>query len=414
MISILKSPTESLNSDSRPGSVLDEQENTNDPPDTSIADAERKDADTKVSEPSPMDESNSNATPKDEKSSVTLPGIADKSEPLNDNEKDTLNEKPRSISGDDSSNSVDEKSDATATSQVSTVAKGTESPAPVVSKTANISSCSSSSSSSNSSISSSSSSTAASTVTNTITSASSTVTPSIPTSTVTSSAVAATVADLKPIEKIENTPVDTSFTPKNEQEMISTIANIKKESNVPVAVENSNEYTGKKVSMVIKKEPGQDESTENSSNSSSTVGDRKDTNTEPSNEIKLVNEIKTESKCGLDLSDTNSKHDDASRSAFEPHIKFNVANKLPPESSHVKFNSELTKPIEPIKFGQEPPLAAKYPPPMAADLSQKYDTKLFGDQPNKFENDTKDKIGTDGKWNCECFLCNRNECYYQY
>lgn len=397
----LQSPTESLNSDSRPGSVLDEQENTNDPPDTPNADAERKDTETKVSEASPTDEANSNVVPKEEKPSATLPSNIDKPEPLTDKDKDASNDKPRSISGDDSSNSVDEKSETTttatttaantattttATSQVSTVAKGSDSPAPAVPKATN--------SSSSSSI----SGTAAPTVTNTITSTSSTVTPSIPTSTITSSTVAPTVADLKPIEKIENAPVDASFTPKNEQEMISTIANIKKESNVPVTVENSNEYTGKKVAMVIKKEPGQDESTENSSNSSSTVGDRKDTIAEPSNEIKLVNEIKTENKCGLDLSDTNSKHDDASRSAFEPHIKFNVANKLPTES-HVKFNSELTKPLEPIKFGQEPPLAVKYPPPMAADLSQH--PKLFGEQPNKFESDTKDKLNMDGK----CSIC---------
>lgn len=364
-----------MNSDSRPGSVLDEQENTSDPPDTPMADAERKDSDTKVAEQSPTDESSTNATPKEDKPSTTVASSVDKSEPNPENkEKETSNEKPRTISGEESSNSVDEKS-GDATIATGPNAKGNESPVPV-SKAA-------------------SSGTAAPTVTNTITSTtSSTVTPSISTSTITSSVVAPATVDLKPIEKIEGAS-DASFTPKNEQEMISTIANIKKESNAPAPVENINEYAGKKVTaMNIKKEPGQDESNENSSNSSSTTADRKDTNAEPSNEIKLANEIKTENKCGLDLTDTNSKHDDVSRSAFEPHIKFNAANKMPPiEAVHAKFNSDMIKPTEPIKFGQESALNVKYPPSMAADLSQKYDTKLFNEHPNnKFnENETKDK-----------------------
>lgn len=232
------------------------------------------------------------------------------------------------------------------------------------------------------------------------------VTPAIATSTIASAAVAVAVVpagDLKPIEKVENTP-ESSFTPK-EQEIISTVANIKKESNAPIVSDNSSEYMGKKVSMVIKKEPS-DESTESNSNNSSSNSNSnsnsnsiiggKDNNAEAPGEIKLANEIKTESKCGLDLSDSNNKHEDASRSAFEPHIKFNVANKLPPETQ-VKFNPELSKPMEPFKFGLDPALTAKYPP-MAADLSQKYEPKLFSDQLNKFnENETKDKPSLDGE-----------------
>lgn len=225
------------------------------------------------------------------------------------------------------------------------------------------------------------------------------VTPSVTTSTIasTTAATPAPVGDLKPIEKVEVIP-EGSFTPK-EQEIISTVANIKKESNAPAVTDsNSSEYTGKKVSMVIKKEPG-DETTESnsSSNNSSCIIGGKDSNAEATSEIKSANEIKTENKCGLDLSDTNNKHDDGSRSAFEPHIKFNAANKLPPETQ-VKFNPELIKPSEPIKFAQDPALAPKYPP-MAADLSQKYEPKLFSDPTNKFnENDMKDKpIGADGK-----------------
>lgn len=163
-------------------------------------------------------------------------------------------------------------------------------------------------------------------------------------------------------------------------------------------VESNNEYIGKKVSMVIKKEPGDEPTDNNSSNSSSNSSSTsagKETNAEPLNDIKLINNIKTESKCGLDLSDANSKHDDGSRSAFEPHIKFNAANKLPLESLHAKFNSEPVKSMEPMKFGQDSPLASKYPP-MAADLSQKYESKLFADQVNKLnENEMKDKMNAD-------------------
>lgn len=359
-----------MNSDSRPGSALDEQENTNDPPDTPMADADRKDVEAKVAEPSPTDESSSAINPKEEKSNATLTSNADKSETIADKDKDVANEKPRLSSGEDSSHSVDEKDDVAATSQaITTTAKGNESP--VLALKAN-------------------NSIVAPTVTNTITSTSSTATPSIPTSTITSSAVIPIAGDLKPVEKIESAP-DGPFTPK-EQEIISTVANIKKESNAPVAVENSSEYTGKKVSMVIKKEPG-DESTENSSNSNSnsTIGGKDLNATDASNEIKLPSEIKTESKCGLDLSDTNSKHDDASRSAFEPHIKFNTAaNKVPPEQ-FVKLHNELAKPGEPMKFGLDSPHVSKYPQ-MAADLSQKYDSKLYADQANKFtENESKDK-----------------------
>lgn len=335
-----------------------------------MTDVERKDVDVKA-EPSPADESSSIDTPKEEKPNTILSGNVDKMETVAEKDKDTTNEKPRSSSIEDSRHSVDEKGDVTAaTSQAITVTKRNESPIPV--------------SKANNSI-------VANTVTNPITSASSTAAPSIPTSTITSSAVATITGDLKP--KVENTP-DAPFTPK-EQEIISTVANIKKESTVPVAVDNNSDYAGKKISMMIKKEPG-DESTESSNNSNSnsnsntTIGG-KDTNaTELSNEMKLTTDIKTENKCGLDLSDTNSKHDDTSRSAFEPHIKFNAANKMPQEQ-FVKFNAELTKSSEPMKFGLDTPISAKYPQ-MAADLSQKYDTKLFADQSNKFtENETKDK-----------------------
>lgn len=125
-------------------------------------------------------------------------------------------------------------------------------------------------------------------------------------------------SDLKPIEKIEG-PIATtanSFNQSKEQEMISTIANIKKEMNVN---ENVTDYTSaKKMPLFIKKEPGDETPTEN--NNSSGNGNN-NTNTDTPSDIKLAHDIKTENKCGLDLTDVDSKHDDVTRSAFETHSR---------------------------------------------------------------------------------------------
>lgn len=47
----LQSPTESLNSDSRPGSVIDEQENTSETPEILLGETERKETDEKLINP---------------------------------------------------------------------------------------------------------------------------------------------------------------------------------------------------------------------------------------------------------------------------------------------------------------------------------------------------------------------------
>lgn len=338
MIYFLQSPTESLNSDSRPGSVLDEQENTSDPPDTPMPDVDKKETDAKATESPSTDEASANAQPKDEKpaSNTDKPNSADKEKDEKDNFKH---------SGDESSHSADEKGDAAAASgsikseAVVPVAKAnsTASPTPPLAGASSA---------------------------------------TVPTVAATTTSASPENADLKPIEKIEG-----AQEASKEQEIISTVANIKKEANVPG--DGNSEYTGKKVSMVIKKEPG-DESAENNSNTTAKDGEP------PAHDIKLANEIKTENKCGLDLTDTNNKYEDAARPAFEPHIKFNKS------SPDTKFNSELPKQNESTKFPQDSPFAPKYPP-VAADLSQKYDAKLYA-EPNKFhESETKDKPNADGK-----------------
>lgn len=110
---------------------MDEQENTNDPPDTPVPEAERKETDTKAVEPSSTDETGANVAPKDEKASATLPSNADKPEPLSDKEKDTANEKPRSVSSEESCNSMDEKSDTSAATPVNSTPKANEPSLPV-------------------------------------------------------------------------------------------------------------------------------------------------------------------------------------------------------------------------------------------------------------------------------------------
>lgn len=57
----------------------------------------------------------------------------------------------------------------------------------------------------------------------------------------------------------------------------------------------------------------------------------------------------------------------------EPHIKYNPIGKVDP---HLKYGMEIGKPNEPLKFEH----SSKYSS-MAADLSQKYETKPFADQP---------------------------------
>lgn len=228
----------------------------------------------------------------------------------------------------------------------------------------------------------------------------------------------ATIADIKPnvdakasadvkSEKVESTKLvvhsqassnnqsvkGAKIAAPKDQEIMSTIANIKKESNVPVPpvsvapTESSTDYSAKNTSsMFIKKEPG-DESTDNSNSNSNTSSNNSGaaTNNEP-HDMKLANDIKTESKCGLDLSE--SKHEDSARSAFEPHIKFNPVNKV--VDPHMKFNSEMDKHNEPMKFGHDLPMAAKYPP-TSIDPSQKYDIKPFSDSAHKFASENEDR-----------------------
>lgn len=164
------------------------------------------------------------------------------------------------------------------------------------------------------------------------------------------------------------------FAPKD-HEMMSTIANIKRE--IPPN-ENSAEYQPvKKVPLFIKKEPG-DEPLDNGSSTNSS--------TDILSDMKIANDIKTEAKCGLDLSDTDTKMDDASR---DSNIRYNPLHKPEP---HPRYSMDMGKPPnEPLKFG----IDTKYPL-VAADLSQKYETKPMADLAvHKMHQDNADKSNSD-------------------
>lgn len=187
---------------------------------------------------------------------------------------------------------------------------------------------------------------------------------------------------------IKNTKVNAS----KEQEILPAVANIKKESNASVgpsilapSTEISTDYSTRGTSVFIKKEPGE-ESTDNSNSNSNNSGPSVNVD---QREIKLINDIKTESKCGLDLTDTESKmHEDNTRSVFDSHLKFSPSSKI--SDLHLKFTPEVDKHGEPIhKFGHEPQSAVKYPP--TSDLNPKFEIKPFMIDPsNKFINENMD------------------------
>lgn len=360
---------------------MDDQDNTNEPPEAQLTDVlERKDDKTVDSSPA----GDTSTCAGDEKSNASVTAIIDKSESDKEKDKDneTLNENLKPSANDDRSDTKQcELDDVT---RISTNGKESSS------TSSNDSNADESAPSSNASGSSSSGGNAPTAIPLLI---------PTPISALTSPAqnVATNIVscdDVKPMEKIEaNTVANNLTVTKHEQEMISTIANIKKESTSESCM--ISEYPGKKLSLFIKKEPI-DESTDNNVGSTNSISGASSTNADATNDIKLSNDIKMEGKCGLDLTNVEPKQEDREsvRSAFEPHIKFNSVSKGSIES-HMKFGTDIGKPNEP-KFNLDQ--SGKYSM-MAADLSQKYDMKSFVDQSNKFNNDGPNKHHMDGPHN---------------
>lgn len=355
---------------------MDDQDNTNEPPEAQLTDVlERKDD--KTADSSPAGDTSTSAG--DEKSNASVAAIVNKSE--SDKDKETLNENIKPSANDDRTDT--KQSESEDVTRIS--ANGKES------------------SSTNSNDSNAEQSTISSIVSGSPSAANAAtaiplLTPT-PISALTSPAqnVATNIAsgdDIKPVEKMEtNAVADNLSVTKHEQEMISTIANIKKESTSESST--ANEYPGKKLSLFIKKEPV-DESADNNVGNTNIISGACNKNADATNDIKLSNDIKTEGKCGLDLTNVEPKQEDREsvRSAFEPHIKFSSMTKGSIES-HMKFGTEIGKQNEP-KFNLEH--SGKYSM-MAADLSQKYDMKSFVDQSNKFNNDGPNKHHMDGPHN---------------
>lgn len=321
----LQSPTESLNSDSRPGSVIDDQENTSEPPEIPSVELDQKETDDKLTDPLSIAESNNENIAKDENPQPQTASNKElNSEPITTPEIDKeTNFKLQLSSPDDSNNSLpDEKVVAITTTSSSETTVETKTTTTAISN------------------------------------------------------------ESKPLESAELPPITTaSVFVRKEQELISTIANIKKETNVIAAaplVQTPTDYKTKDTALFIKKEPGED-STENSNSNSNS-------NSNEPHDLKLAVDIKSENKSGLDLTDHESKFTDGQKVSFDSHVKF----VQPPSESHLKYGSEPIKYNEPPKFSQELQSGLKYPSTMSDPLKYanegiiNYDVKPFMDQSNKY------------------------------
>lgn len=327
-----QSPTESLNSDSRPDSVLDEQENTCDPPETPLPETESKETDEKLVDPlqiSNPPSTVSNAEKVESQDENTAPDAAAKQPSTSENQESRSESKQDSIvvaaaATIPSTETSDEKPSVTTLPSTSSIQS---------------------------------------------------------TTTTTVSSVSATVTQESGSAKCESPALTVPTYAPKEQEMLSTIANIKQEANVPPT---STDYSVKEVPIYIKKEPSE-ETADNSSNTNSNSNEPAD--------LKMTVEIKAESKCGLDLSDHENKYQESS--SMPPNLQMKFGGPPTTESQN-KYPSDSVKYSEPLKYG--PPLhghvlnpaALKYGPPGSElgkfhiDAEGKYEAKPFLDPVNKY------------------------------
>lgn len=178
----------------------------------------------------------------------------------------------------------------------------------------------------------------------------------------------ATSAETKLTESEDASTVPITSTSPKEEATLPTVPSIKKETNATPA-ETSSEVNAKDVPVYIKKEPNEDTAENSNSNSN-----------EP-HDLKMVADIKSEAKCGLDLTDHESKFEDGSKSAFDSHIKYGKYNS--------KYGSEPQKSIEMMKYGTDAQATLKFPQTSETSKFQpdgagKFETKPFADQTNKY------------------------------
>lgn len=313
----------------------DEQENTCDPPGTPLPETESKDSDDKLVDPLQISNSTADKGAQDVDAAQELPAA-----------------KSSAICGDakETETSVSDAADAAATK--SSTDGGADDKLIIASSTATVSS----------------------------------VTASAPavasSSTVTTSIVSAGASEES--EQTKSEPATASAIVTKEQEMLSTIANIKQEVN---ATANVSEYPPKEVPIYIKKEPSEDTADNSNSNSNSN---------EP-HDLKLASDIKSEGKCGLDLTDHENKYAESAGAPPGQPAKYgsNVPGLPPPPPSAAdaqpKYSSEPTKYTEPHKY---PPhdlhVGMKYPPGAAEhakyllDPSGKCEVKGYLDLNNRY------------------------------
>lgn len=314
-----------MNSDSRPDSVLDEQENTCDPPETPLPETESKETDEKLVDPLQI------ANP---------PSAVSNVEKMETQDENITQEATKHAS---TSENQETRAESKQDSTVATVNPATEAPEEKPN----------------------------------VTTLPSTSIPS--TTTTTASNVTATVSQEAITAKCESPVLAAPAYAPKEQEMLSTIANIKQEVNMPPT---TTDYPAKEMPIYIKKEPSEEAADNSNTNSNSN---------EPA-DLKITTEIKSENKCGLDLSDHENKYQESS-SMPNQQIKFAGP---PTTEAQVKYPPESLKYSEPLKYG--PPLhghvinpaAIKYGPPGSEmgkfhiDSEGKYEPKPFMDPLNKY------------------------------
>lgn len=333
LLFILQSPTESINSDSRPESVIDDQENTSEPPESSLSVNVPKDSEEKLEDPlsiaimEPLSCVSSNEKDEEvEEESNQGPSIDPSSEPVDtepvvdDSTEVKVDTKLPNDEEDDDQNSASTENAPQTGSSVSQPDQANSFAAQ----------------------------------------------PSTGTALVPSSAINAALSP-------------NPFAAKDE-EMISAIANMKQETTSTTA--GAVNYASKDV-LYIKKEPG-DDSTDNS-------------NSNEPHDLKVKVEIKTEKKPEASEQEPKFDEEQASATkppSFEGHIKYGMPDphmKYGMDAS--KYGDPMKFPHEnPNKYPTDMTGPMKYPPPEALKYNQdavmKYDMKPYLDNPPKYADES--------------------------
>lgn len=174
-------------------------------------------------------------------------------------------------------------------------------------------------------------------------------------------------------ELVKNDQASASATVPKDEEMLSTIANIKQEVNT---TPSNSEYPQKEIPLFIKKEPSEEEAADNTNSNS---------NSNEPHDLKMISDIKSEGKCGLDLTDHENKYaDTAASSAPGPPAKFGAMLPGPPPMPLSAVDGHAKYPPEPSKYAD----AHKYASAHGLPIGLKYPG---GPEHNKYASDPSGK-----------------------